>query len=64
MLNLFFYHPLKIGDKIKVLDKEFDSVGTVTDITGFYVLIENESGQKVTVPNSTVLQKGIEFLKG
>ena len=61
---IFFYHPLKIGDKIKVLDKEFDSVGTVTDITGFYVLIENESGQKVTVPNSTVLQKGIEFLKG
>ena len=61
---IFFYHPLKIGDKIRILDKEFDSSGTVTDITGFYVLIEVESGQKVTVPNSTILQKGVEFLKG
>lgn len=60
---IFFYHPLKIGDKIRVLDKEFDSTGIVTDITGFYVLMKNESGQNITIPNSTVLQKGIEFLE-
>lgn len=60
---IFFYHPLKIGDTVRVLDKEFDSTGTVINMTGFYVLIETENNQKVTVPNSVVLQKGIEFLK-
>ena len=60
---IFFYHPLKIGDRVKVLDKEMNAMGTVVNMTGFYVLIESESGQKVTVPNSTVLQKGIEFIK-
>tara|TARA_R110002073_G_scaffold128999_3_gene275155 strand:+ start:122854 stop:123342 length:489 start_codon:yes stop_codon:yes gene_type:complete len=60
---IFFYHPLKIGDKVRILDKEFDFVGKVTDITGFYVMMMTEENQKITIPNSLVLQKGIEFLK-
>ncbi len=61
---LFFYHPLKIGDKVRILDKEFDFTGVVKDITGFYVHIKTSSGKDITVPNSVVLQKGIEFLEG
>lgn len=60
---LFFYHPLKIGDRIRILDKEFDFIGEVTDITGFYVMITTEKNQEITIPNSLVLQKGIEFLE-
>lgn len=60
---IFFYHPLKIGDKVRILDKEFDFTGKVTDITGFYVMMTTEDNQKITIPNSLVLQKGIEFLK-
>lgn len=60
---IFFYHPLKIGDQVKILDKDFDFTGKVINITGFYVLIETNNGQKITVPNSVVLQKGIEFFK-
>ena len=59
---IFFYHPLKIGDKVRILDKEFDFSGVVKNITGFYVLIETESKQQITIPNSLVLQKGIEYL--
>ncbi|MEQ6124048.1 mechanosensitive ion channel domain-containing protein [Pseudotenacibaculum sp. MALMAid0570] len=59
---IFFYHPLKIGDRVKVLDKEFDFSGTVKNMTGFYVLIETDEGREVTVPNSIILQKGTEFL--
>tara|TARA_R110000787_G_scaffold32138_2_gene84915 strand:+ start:1570 stop:2097 length:528 start_codon:yes stop_codon:yes gene_type:complete len=59
---IFFYHPLKIGDKVKILDKELDFSGTVKNITGFYVLIETDTKQQITIPNSLVLQKGIEFL--
>ncbi len=60
---IFFYHPLKIGDKVKMLDGDLGFVGVVKNITGFYVLIENDKKQEVTIPNSLVLQKGIEFIK-
>ncbi|MBL4605234.1 MAG: mechanosensitive ion channel [Flavobacteriaceae bacterium] len=59
---IFFYHPLKIGDKVKILDKEFDFSGTVTDITGFYVMIKTDEDHEISIPNSLVLQKGIKFL--
>ncbi|MFY0602879.1 MAG: mechanosensitive ion channel [Flavobacteriaceae bacterium] len=59
---IFFYHPLKIGDYVKILDKEFDFKGTVHNITGFYVLLLTDEGNEITIPNSIVLQKGIKFL--
>lgn len=60
---LFFYHPIKIGDRIRILDKELEFQGYVKDITGFYVLIESKDKRKFSIPNSLVLQKGIEFIK-
>lgn len=60
---IFFYHPLKIGDKVKMLDGDLGFIGVVKNITGFYVLIENEQNQEITIPNSLILQKGIEFIK-
>jgi len=59
---IFFYHPLKIGDRVTILDKEFDFTGCVKNITGFYVLIETEDKRHITIPNSVILQKGIEYL--
>jgi len=60
---IFFYHPLKIGDRIRVLNKDYNISGRVIDMTGFYVLIETMEEKEVTVPNSVVLQSGIEFIK-
>ncbi len=61
---IFFYHPLKIGDTVKMLDKEFDFVGVVKDISGFYITITNkETNQDVVIPNSMILQKGIQFIE-
>ena len=59
---IFFYHPLKIGDRVKILDKEFDFTGEVKNITGFYVLLKTEQKREITIPNSIILQKGIEYL--
>ena len=59
---LFFYHPLRIGDRIRVLDKDFDWTGEIKDITGFYLLIKTDQGEQITLPNSLVMQKGIEML--
>ena len=60
---IFFYHPLKIGDRIKILDKEFESEGLVKNITGFYTMMELDNGRKVSIPNSLILQKGIEIIQ-
>jgi small-conductance mechanosensitive channel len=59
---LFFYHPMRIGDRVRVLDKDFNWVGIVTDITGFYVHIKTDDNENITLPNSLVIQRGIQLL--
>lgn len=58
---LFFNHPLKIGDHIKVLEKDFVIQGTINDITFFFLHIKTEDGEHITIPNSVVLQKNISI---
>lgn len=60
---LFFNHPVRIGDRIKILNKEFDYTGKVLDITNFYLLLETEEDKKrITIPNTVILYTGIELL--
>jgi len=59
---LFFSHPLRIGDRIRVLDKDFDWSGEVKDITGFYLFMKTDDNRNITIPNSLVIQRGIEIL--
>ncbi|ANW94788.1 mechanosensitive ion channel protein MscS [Wenyingzhuangia fucanilytica] len=59
---LFFNHPVRIGSRIRILDKDFDLTGEVKDITGFYFFIETDKGEMITFPNSLIMQKGIEIL--
>ena len=59
---LFFSHPLRIGDRIRILDKDFNWIGKVTNITGFYVFMKTDAGEYITLPNSLVVQKGIQIL--
>lgn len=60
---LFFSHPIRIGDKIRIMDKDFDWSGELVDITGFYLFIRTENGKNITLPNSLVIQKGIEIVE-
>ena len=59
---LFFNHPVRLGNRIRILDKDFDWTGRVVDITGFYLFMKTDDGREITIPNSIVLQKGIEIL--
>jgi small-conductance mechanosensitive channel len=59
---LFFNHPLKLGDKIRVLDKDYPFEGEVTDLAYFFVHLHTEKGEIITVPNSMVLQKAVAVL--
>ena len=56
-LILFFNHPLKIGQSIRVLDKEYDVEGKLVDISFFFMYIRNEEGYLITIPTSVALQK-------
>ena len=60
---LFFYHPFRIGDRIRVIDKDYDWVGEIKDITGFFVFMKTDKGEDISLPTSLVLQKGIELLR-
>ena len=51
-LLLFFNHPLKIGDTLKVLDKDYPFEGEVTDLTYFFIHLKTNEGEIITVPNS------------
>ena len=60
---LFFSHPLRLGDRIRVMDKDFDWTGKVEDISGFYLFMRTDDGRRITIPTNLVIQKGIEILK-
>jgi small-conductance mechanosensitive channel len=62
-LLLFFNHPLKIGDTLKVLDKDYPFEGEVTDLTYFFIHLKTKEGEIITVPNSLVLQKSISIIE-
>lgn len=59
---LFFSHPLRLGDRIRILDKDFDWTGVVTDISAFYLFMRTDDGRDLTLPTNLVIQKGIEIL--
>ena len=62
-LILFFNHPIRIGNKIRILDKHMDYKGEVTDITGFFLHMKTEKGENLIWPNSRILEKGVEILE-
>ena len=59
---LFFSAPFKIGDYIKIHDKELPAEGEVEDIRGFHTYIRTTEGEVITYPNSLLLQKGISVV--
>lgn len=60
---LFFSYPFKIGDKIKIHDKEYPIEGEIDDIKAFYVILKSSDGEMITYPNNLLMQKGISVLK-
>lgn len=58
-LILFFNHPLKLGDTIRIIEKDYDVEGKVEDISFFFIHLKTPTKEKITVPNSVALQKTI-----
>ena len=66
---LFFSFPFKIGDQIKIMDKEMIEhqdeglvVFVIEDIKAFHMLLKNGRGDLMTYPNNLLLQKAISLV--
>ena len=60
---LFFSYPFKIGDRIKIHDKDFPIEGEIVDIKAFYVILKSSDGELITYPNNLIMQKGVSVLR-
>lgn len=61
-LIMFFTFPYRIGDYIKIHDKDFPTEGIIEDIKTFHVILLTNANELVTYPNSMMLQKGVSIL--
>ena len=60
---LFFSLQFRIGDRIKIHDKDFPIEATIKDIKIFYIYLETDTGEKIAYPNTLILQKGISLYR-
>jgi small-conductance mechanosensitive channel len=66
---IFFSYPFKIGNTIRIFDKEIhesDKNGheafVIEDIRAFHLHLRRSNGEILTYPNNMVLQKGISIV--
>lgn len=58
---LFFNHPVKLNDKIMIMEgKDYILEGTVRDIGLFFVIIQTSDGEDLTLPNNIFITKTIK----
>ena len=58
---LFVNYPVKIGDKITILEKDYNIDGEIKDIGAFFITLKTDKNEFITVPNSIILQKNIKY---
>lgn len=60
---IFFTFPYKIGDRIKIHDKDFPIIAIIEDIKAFHMTLRTDDGGLHTYPNSLLLQKGVTLVE-
>ena len=59
-LLIFFSHPIKIGDSLTIMEKDYEIEGTLNDIGVFFITIKTKENEKITMPSNIFLQKMIK----
>jgi len=57
---LFLSTSTKIGDYIRIMDKDFDLEGEIFDIGLVFFKLRNTDGEIITLPNNIILQKAVK----
>lgn len=60
---MFFSFPYKIGDKIRIHDKDYEIKAVIEDIRSFQIHLRKNNGNLITYPNSLILQKAVTLIK-
>jgi len=60
---MFFSFPYKVGDKIKIHDKDFPIEAIIEDIRAFQLHLRLDDGDLVTYPNNLILQKPVTLVE-
>ena len=56
---IFFGFPYRVGDRIKIVDREDEMCGVIEEISMFHVILRRDVGDIITYPNSLILQKAV-----
>lgn len=60
---MFFSFPYKVGDKIRIHDKDFPIDAIIEDIRAFQLHLRQDNGDLVTYPNNLILQKAVTLIE-
>lgn len=60
---MFFSFPYKVGDKIKIHDKDYPIEAIIEDIRAFQLILRDNEGNLVTYPNNLILQKAVTLIE-
>lgn len=66
---IFFSYPFKIGNTVRIMDKEIsdssdvsENIFVIEDIKAFHLHLRKRNGEILTYPNNLVLQKGVAIV--
>ena len=59
---IFFNHPVKLGDFIKVLHKDYQYEGEVIELSYFFVHLKTVNDEIITIPNAHFFDKSFSVL--
>ena len=61
---LFFSFPFKIGDRVKIMDKDVEGEEPymIEDIRAFHVSLRKSNGELLVYPNNLMMQKAVTLL--
>ena len=60
---LFFSFPYKIGNRIKIHDKDAPIEAVIEDIRAFHLHLRTSDGELITYPNNLILQKAVSLVE-
>ncbi|MFW6222123.1 MAG: mechanosensitive ion channel domain-containing protein [Bacteroidota bacterium] len=58
-LIIFFNHPVRIGDSLTIMDKDYEIEGKLSDIGVFFIIIKTKDNKRITIPSNVFMQKMI-----
>ncbi|WP_300439891.1 mechanosensitive ion channel domain-containing protein [Christiangramia sp.] len=60
---MFFSFPYKIGNTIKIHDKDLPIEAEIEDIKAFHLHLRTSEGELITYPNNLILQKAVSLIE-